>query len=189
MFANCQIIAIGLACAGILFFTFDVGRELQDDAARARVEASVQATIEKPSYGQWGLGPTAVPRPTLASPPQVDASVLANPEVMALIDDLRQHGIALENPEASQISFLYPVPGVAYRMGRGGLAIHPFPNREAARKRANEIPSELARPSTGNWVDQPHFYRCQSTLVLYMGRDAKVMEALEEQCGPPFAGS
>jgi hypothetical protein len=107
---------------------------------------------------------------------------------MALIDDLRQHGIALENPEASQISFLYPVPGVAYRIDRGGLAIHPFPNREAAEKRANEIPSELTRPSTGNWVDQPHFYRCKSILVLYLGRDAHVLHALNESCGPPFAG-
>lgn len=186
MFANRPIIAIGLACVGILFFTFGAGRELQDDAARARVEASVQATSDKPSYGQRGKGPTALAKPTLASLPQVDASVLANPEVMALIDDLRQHGIVLENPEASQISFLYPVPGVAYRIDRGGLAIHPFPDRMAAEKRASEIPGELTRPSLGDWVDQPHFYRCQSALVLYLGRDARVLQALDDECGPPF---
>ncbi len=188
MFAYRQFIAIGLACFGVFVLAVGVTRELQDDVARAGVEASVDAASEKPIYEQWGVGPTALPKPTLASPSPADASVLAHPEVIALLDHLRQHGIALENPEASRISFLYSVPGIAYRIGRGGLAIHPFPNREAAEQRASEIPNELARPSLGEWVDQPHFYRCPSTLVLYLGRDAKVMEALEEQCGPPFAG-
>ncbi len=194
MFANRQIIAIGLACVGVLMLAVGIWPESQDQTPQERVTGGIYATDEKPPYGQWGLtspagAPTVIPKPTLASPSQADASVLANPEVIGLLDVLRRHGIALENPSESRVAFLYPVPGAAYRVGRGGLAFHPFPNREAAEKRANEILNELTRPSLGEWVDQPHFYRCQSTLVLYLGKDARVMQALEESCGPPFAGS
>jgi hypothetical protein len=38
-------------------------------------------------------------------------------------------------------------------------------------------------------VDKPHFYRCKSTIVLYLGTNAQVTQALTEFCGAEFAGS
>ncbi len=57
MFAYRQFIAIGLACFGVFVLAVGVTRELQDDVARAGVEASVDATSEKSIYEQWGVGP------------------------------------------------------------------------------------------------------------------------------------
>lgn len=134
------------------------------------------------------IQPTSDPHPTIESSSPVDSTVIANGDVVQLLDLLRQRGITLENPDDSRAAFLYPVRGVFYRVDSGWLALHPFPSPQAAERRARAIPREQSR-SIIDWVDQPHFYRCKSTLVLYLGRDARIMQALTGFCGPEFAGS
>ncbi len=49
------------------------------------------------------------------------------------------------------------------------------------------MPPEMT-PSVVDWVNQPHFYRCLSTIVLYLGDKIQITQALTEFCGSEFAG-
>ncbi len=126
------------------------------------------------------------PEPLIGTPALVNQTVAANADVVALVDYLKQRGITARDPEESRAAYLYPVPGVAYKLDGGWLFIHPFPSPQAAETRARQLPPELT-PSVVDWVDKPHFYRCKSTLVLYLGTDAKTLQALAEFCGAQFA--
>ncbi len=39
-----------------------------------------------------------------------------------------------------------------------------------------------------SWVAAPHFFRNETAIVLYVGEDPKVIEALTSVLGPQFAG-
>ena len=39
-----------------------------------------------------------------------------------------------------------------------------------------------------SWVAPPHFFRTETAIVLYVGEDPKVIEALTSVLGPQFAG-
>ena len=39
-----------------------------------------------------------------------------------------------------------------------------------------------------SWVATPHFFRTETAIVLYVGENAKVIEALTSGLGPQFAG-
>lgn len=132
------------------------------------------------------FGPTQPHEPTI-TPVPADPAVLANPDVVQLLDSLRARGISVGGPQESRAAFLYPVQGVAYAFTRGWLHIHPFPNAQAAQARAKQIPAEMT-PSIVDWVAPPHFYLCKSAIALYLGTDAQVMRALSDFCGAEFAG-
>ncbi len=128
------------------------------------------------------------PESAIASPAPVDPSIVHNAEVVRLVNALEQRGITVQNPEESRAAYLYPVPGAFYRMNDGYLYIHPFPSAEGARQRAEQIPAQMT-PSVIDWVAKPHYYRCNSALVLYGGTNTTVIQTLTELCGPEFAGS
>ncbi len=134
------------------------------------------------------LPATATPESTIPLLSPADPTITANADVVQLLDHLKQRGISVGDPQASRAAFLYPIPGVAYEFDGGRLYVHLFPNAQAAQQRANQIPPEMT-PSVIDWVDKPHFYRCKSTIVLYLGTNARVMQALTEFCGAEFAGS
>ncbi len=128
-----------------------------------------------------------MPEPTVAAPAPANATVTANADVVSLVNFMKQRGIALDNPHESRAAFLYPVPGVVYEMGREGLYIHLFPSAQDADRRARQMPTEMT-PSVIDWINKPHFYRCQSMIVLYLGTNAQITQALAEYCGTEFAG-
>jgi hypothetical protein len=39
-----------------------------------------------------------------------------------------------------------------------------------------------------NWVSDPHFYRTDKLLTLYIGTNEEIIELLNEGLGPQFAG-
>ncbi len=128
------------------------------------------------------------PESVIGTPAPTNPTVAANADVVALVDYLKQRGITARDPEESRAAYLYPVPGVAYKLDGGWLFVHPFPSPQAAEARARQLPPELT-PSVVDWVDKPHFYRCKSTLVLYLGTSTQILQALAEFCGAQFAGS
>lgn len=38
------------------------------------------------------------------------------------------------------------------------------------------------------WVSYPHFFKSENMIVLYVGENSEIVNALEELVGPQFAG-
>ncbi len=131
---------------------------------------------------------TAMAEPAVASPAPANATVTANADLVSLLDYMKQRGIVPKNPHESRAALLYPVPGVAYEIDGEWLYVHPFPSVQAAEQRAKQMPPEMT-PSVMDWVNKPHFYRCKSVIVLYLGVKTQITQALTEFCGGEFAGS
>lgn len=131
------------------------------------------------------------PTPSIPSVPgqmdRPDPTILANTDLNALLDYLRQRGIAIGEANESRAHTLYPVPGVAFQLSNGNLYVHPFPDSATARARALQIPPELT-PTLADWIAPPHWFKCRSALVLYLGSDTSVLGYLSEYCGNEFAG-
>ena len=64
----------------------------------------------------------------------------------------------------------------------------------ATEKAMNEEAAKVSPDGTsvGNskvsWIEPPHFYKVGRILVLYIGTDSNVINALGEIIGPQFAG-
>jgi hypothetical protein len=103
-----------------------------------------------------------------------------------ILSHLRSQGIDLTLTGPSAVGWLSAAPGAAYQIGEEQLYIHTYPNEAAALAAAATIP-----PSADNglmdWVDTPHFFRCAKVIVLYLGKDQRVLDVLATDCGPPFA--
>jgi len=106
--------------------------------------------------------------------------------IAPLLDALAQQGFALDAPEQSHAIMLYPEPGIAYRVAEGWLHLHLFPDAQITQVRADSIAHELPHPII-DWAASPHFFRCEAVIALYLGDDARVIEALAGFCGESFA--
>ncbi len=185
---NSSLLLLSLALAGctapstpfVAVSSANVSAPTQAPSAAPTVARPTVAPVTPPSH-------TAMPQPTVASAPAGPA-VLANPDVIRVLDDLKQRGISVGEPHESRAAFLYPVEGAAYTFAQGWLHIHPHANAQAAEERASQIPSELAR-SIADWIAPLHYFRCQSVIALYLGSDIQVMQALTDLCGPEFAST
>ena len=118
-------------------------------------------------------------------PTVVEQSVVTNPLVMALLANLRQRGFSTELLDASRDELQPGVPGQAYRLGDGWLHVHVYPDAAAAAAAAAGIPHD-PHLALLDWVAPPHYSQCDRLIVLYLGSEARVVEALSELCAPPF---
>ncbi len=173
------------------------------------------ASCARPAGGQAGAGPDGaggLPRPTIAPVPQatVDAAttlaasrptpaprptvivaeIAGDPAAMRLLDALRQRGIAPRATDRGNLPFL-TVPSQGYQLtdeiGRERLFLHVYPSEGAARADAARVPPR-ADNGLSDWIDTPHFFRCEALIAVYLGRDPLVIGALADRCGPQFAG-
>ena len=156
----------------------------------------INAEIEqRPTQQAVALSATADARATLKeSTPRAPEPTFAvegvadDPDVRRLIAGLHERGVHPRLKGRSMVAWLGTAPGQAYRIGDGdsSLYVHLYPTVEAAKSAASEIPATADNGMT-DWVDEPHFYRCDRLIGLYLGRSSKVSRALEDVCGPAFA--
>ena len=104
-----------------------------------------------------------------------------------ILDDLRTAQITLTFLGPSRAMWLSNAPGAAYKLDTGWLHIHAYPDTAVAQATAARIPPTADTGMT-DWVDVPHFFRCDSLIILYLGREQRVLEILETHCGAQFAG-
>lgn len=132
-----------------------------------------------------GAPPPPTPRPTVIVP-----EVAGHPAVEPLLAALRAHGVA---PQPFAVSALagFTAPGQAYRLGddigREQLFLHVYADGGAAGADAAHLRSILSAPNL-DWIAPPHFFLCDTVIAAYLGRDARVLDALTARCGPQFAG-
>ena len=96
---------------------------------------------------------------------------------------LAELGIELAPRGTSRAELLYPVPGEAYRMNPATvksderLYIHRYPSAKAASDHSARIQDQDDHrlPDAIDWVNWPHFFRCDHLIVLYLGEQEKVL--------------
>jgi hypothetical protein len=130
--------------------------------------------------------PTHLPEGTPPGfPTVVEQAVVTNPLVIALLANLQRRGFPTEQLDASRDELQTDAPGQAYRLGDGWLHVHIYSDAAAAAAAAVSIEND-PRLSILDWVAPPYYFQCDRLIVLYLGADARMVQALSELCAPPF---
>ncbi len=162
--------------------------ELMRDLINAEIEQrSTQQTVALSATAD-AMATLKERTPRAPDPTFAVEGVADDPAVRGLIAGLRQRGVHPRLEGRSMVPWLGAAPGQAYQIGDGdsGLYVHLYCSVEAAKSAASQIPP-TADNGMSDWIDEPHFYRCDRLIVLYLGRNSKVIGALEDVCGPAFA--
>jgi hypothetical protein len=105
----------------------------------------------------------------------------------SLLTALGQAGLTVTQAGAVQQPFL-SVPGQAITANGQTIQAFEYPDAAAAARDAAKIQPDGTIPNTSvMWGAQPHFYRADRLLVIYVGTDATVLAALTSALGAPFA--
>ncbi len=74
------------------------------------------------------------------------------------------------------------------------VEVFEFETTVAAKNASEEVAPDGMSVRTGDttmsldWEASPHFFLRDRLIVLYLGNDEKILEALEKICGESFAG-
>ena len=128
------------------------------------------------------------PAPTVLVTP-ADQNIIQNTAFQDLLGQITQQGINLELRGESRVAFLDDsAPGVNYRVNnQDQLFIHLYPGKDVAADFAKSIPKDADTGST-EWASAPHFFLCNSMIVVYVGRNTTITDSFVKICGPQFAG-
>ena len=153
-----------------------------------RVGVALGAVAALSGCGGRTAGPSPIERPPLATPPSVEVPA----QTADLVARLRQAGAA---PRVVAVLALdsYPsvdVPGVVIAIGEERITAFEFATTSEAETVAAGVSPSGHRFGRGQyfWVSDPHFYRTDRVIVLYVGRSRPVLDLLERVLGPQFAG-
>ncbi len=108
---------------------------------------------------------------------------------ISLVDVLRAEGATVE-PAGDVEQVFFPVKGQIITVNGHEVQVFEFPD---AKGPAAVVPTinasgDAIGTTMVTWVEPPHFYSAGRIIVLYVGSDAAILEALEAVVGPQFAG-
>jgi hypothetical protein len=112
-----------------------------------------------------------------------------------LVEALESHGVTLRaaTPEPPGV---LGVRSTVYRVDGGELHVFAFQSESRARHAAELVAPDgyMVTTESGinqmvDWVAPPHWFRYGRQIAVYLGSDAKTIDALEAIAGPQFAGS
>ena len=114
------------------------------------------------------------------------ASVVTYDELVAA---LRDNGSAVESLDPISQPFFVP-EGRVISVDGSEVQVFEYPNEEDSRLAAGTISSDGGSIGTSmvSWVEAPHFFRTGNLIVLYVGEEDAIIEALEVVLGPQIAG-
>jgi hypothetical protein len=107
----------------------------------------------------------------------------------SLLEHLRARGLAARVEDDVEQPF-FSAKGKALAIGDEHVQVFEYATPAAAVAEAARVsPDGMTVGTTKvHWLGPPHFYRSGRLLVLYIGTDREVQEALEAALGPQFAG-
>ena len=102
---------------------------------------------------------------------------------------LRDNGSAVESLDPISQPFFEP-EGRVISVDGSEVQVFEYPNEEDALLAAGTISSDGGSIGTTmvSWIEAPHFFRSGSLIVLYVGEEDVVVEALKAVLGPQIAG-
>ncbi len=134
--------------------------------------------------GPTGTGPpSASPSPSVASRGAGQVT-----DLVSLVDTLRAKGLTVE-PAGSVSQPFFDVEGSLLQVQGADVQVFEFADADAARAAMATIGPD-GNPATMmiDWVAAPHFYQAGRLIVLYVGDDAAVTQALNDALGAQVAG-
>ncbi len=107
----------------------------------------------------------------------------------SLVSNLRAAGATVE-PAGEIIQDFFSVEGKAIKVNGEDVQVFEYPDNAAAEAEAQLVSPDGSSIGTSMpfWVAPPHFYKAGRIIVLYVGENANVMDALESVLGAQFAG-
>ena len=111
-----------------------------------------------------------------------------------VVGSLQDGGLKLVGPTFEPVGPL-GVASTTYHIGEGEVHVYRFPSDQRAREAAAEIGADGYTIVTksgavqADWFAPPHWFRTGREIVLFLGTDGEVIDALEEAAGPQFAGT
>ena len=107
-----------------------------------------------------------------------------------LVAALRDNGSAVESLDPISQPFFVP-EGRVISVDGSEVQVFEYPNEEDALLAAGTISSDGGSIGTTmvSWIEAPHFFRSGSLIVLYVGEEDVVVDALKAVLGPQIAGS
>jgi len=126
-----------------------------------------------------------------SSPAKPGNPAAPGPETIQLLAALQRNGATAEVAEIMRLEVMpFSVPAV--RVLVNGSNVHVFEYATVAVADAEAAGVSADGSSIGAtqvlWVSTPHFFRGSRLIVLYVGMDPMVIEALASLLGPQFAG-
>ncbi len=106
-----------------------------------------------------------------------------------LVTALRDNGSAVDS--LGPISQpLFEPDGIVISVDGSEVQVFEYPNGEDALLAAGTISSDGGSIGTTmvSWIEAPHFFRSGSLIVLYVGEEDAIVEALNAVLGPQIAG-
>jgi hypothetical protein len=110
-------------------------------------------------------------------------------DAASFVNRLRAVGLDVE-PGGEVEQPFFSITGTMIKVHGEDVQIFQYPNTAAADAQAAPISPDGSAVGTAKpfWVGLPHFYKNGTLLVLYVGDNDTVLQALEAVLGPQFAG-
>jgi hypothetical protein len=128
-------------------------------------------------------------------PAQVEAGqVLVRPptDYNSFVDKLRASGAMVEHPALPQVVVqdFFSVTGQVFKVNGEEVQVFEYDSKSEAEAEAALVSPDGSSIGTSMpfWIAPPHFYKAGRIIVLYVGVNPKVTEALETVLGVQFAG-
>lgn len=112
-------------------------------------------------------------------------------DYQSLIDKLRAGGVSVDPAADGRLSQpFFSVPGRLVVVAGDPIQVFEYENTEAAESESRRVSPNGASVGTTmiTWAGAPHFYKNGRLVVIYVGSNEEVLEALEKVLGPQFAG-
>jgi hypothetical protein len=110
-------------------------------------------------------------------------------DLASLVDGLVAAGVTAETGDDVTQQFFSPT-GQIIRVNGEDVQVFEYESAEAAEEEAALVSEDGSSIGTTmvTWVNTPHFYRAGNLIVLYVGENEAVVDALESLLGEQFAG-
>ena len=110
-------------------------------------------------------------------------------DYVSLIDNLRAAGATVE-PAGDVSQPFFSVKGQVITVNGGEVQVFEYSADASADAEAALVSPDGGSVGTSmiSWIAPPHFYKKSRLIVLYVGDNTAVIEALEGVLGPQFAG-
>src|SRR5215210_3677405 len=115
-------------------------------------------------------------------------SLMAEDEA-SLVAALQAAGATVETGEPITQPFFSP-EGNSIKVNGADVQVFEYESAEAMENEAAQVAPDGGSIGTSmvSWMDTPHFYKAGRIIVLYVGSDEMVLDLLEKEMGPQFAG-